>query len=146
MSATAALPKSRVPRQLAFLNRIARGPGAVKLPSNIQAINLAFKFQNSNGHMGPRKFWRENLPQVQFHNPSIPISVQRKWATNNEEKSSIPATLTILFSDGSQKSVNVQHKHSSDILAQFIEITGATPVPLEDQPLLKKLDAADIYK
>ena len=48
------LPSARIPRQLARLNAIARGPGAIKLPANVKAINLSFKFQNKDGHMGPR--------------------------------------------------------------------------------------------
>lgn len=95
---SSALPKSRIPRQLARLNAIARGPGAVRLPAEVKSINLAFKYQNKNGHMGPRKFWQDSLPQVQFHNQTVPIAVERTFANSPEEHATIPATLSIMFS------------------------------------------------
>ncbi|KAF5104146.1 hypothetical protein DV451_000886 [Geotrichum candidum] len=138
------LPSARIPRQLARLNAIARGPGAIKLPANVKAINLSFKFQNKDGHMGPRKFWQKNLPQVQFHNPATPISVSRKFAVTPEEAGKVPAVLSITFADGSEKSVNVKHKHSDEILEDLIRLTEATPVPIEEQPLLTR-QSADVY-
>lgn len=133
-----ALPKSKIPRQLARLNVISSGPGAVRVPADVKSVNLSFKFQNSHGHMGPRKFWQANLPQIQFHNPTLPISVNRTYANSLEEHASIPAVLSIKFENGSEKSVNVKNKFSLDILEDFIRLSGATKVPLEEQPVLKK--------
>lgn len=97
MSASA-IPKARIPRQIYQLNKISRGPAAVRLPPNVQSINLSFKAQNANGHMGPRKFWREFLPQVQFHNPNLPISVNRIHASTPKEHKTLPAILKVQFS------------------------------------------------
>lgn len=140
-----ALPKSRLPRQLAVLNRISSGSAAVALPKNVASVALAFKFQNCNGHMGPRKFWQTCLPQVQFNNPSVPISVSRVWASSKTDHADIPATLTVNFTDGSSKSVNVQHKHSDAILAEFISLANATPIPVDQQVILKNKDESDMY-
>ncbi|VVT55006.1 mitochondrial 54S ribosomal protein mL61 [Magnusiomyces paraingens] len=140
-----ALPKSRVPRQIALLNRISSGPAAVNLPTKVSSIALSFKFQNSNGHMGARRFWQLYLPQVQFNNPQVPISINRFWANNREEHANIPATLTITFADGSSKAIPVQHKHSDEILKEFIEAAGATPIPIEQQVIIKKSDESDKY-
>lgn len=137
---TAALPKSRVARQLARLNAIACGPGAVRVPPSVVGVHLSFKFQYENGHMGPRKFWRENLPQVQFHNPGLSISVERKYANSVDDTATIPAHLSIKFQDGKEQVINVQHKHSNEILKSFIEATGATVIPVEEQPVLKRED------
>lgn len=134
----AALPKARLPRQLARLNAITKGPGALHIPSTVSAINLSFKLQNSNGHMGPRKFWRENLPRIQFYNPSLPISVSRQWATTSEEHAKIPATLTVAFADGTSKNINAQYKMSEDILNELILLTGAKEVPEEEQVFIEK--------
>lgn len=43
--------------------------------------------------MGPRKFWRENLPRLKYHNPAVPMIVNRL------RDQSGPATLTIYMTD-----------------------------------------------
>lgn len=134
----ASLPKARIPRQLARLNAISQGPAALIMPDSVAAISLSFKYQNSNGHMGPRKFWRQLLPSIQFYNQSLPISVSRQWAHSPQEHDSIPATLTVAFADGSSKSINAQYKISSDILNELILLTGAKQVPQADQLFIEK--------
>lgn len=101
--------------------------------------------------MQTRKFWRENLPRVQFFNPSLPITVIRVEPEAGEAKQ-VPAVLKVEFStytrshcmtlhvyrglvliltltteDGEVKKVDVKHKHSSEILKLFVKMTGATP-------------------
>ncbi|CEP20707.1 hypothetical protein BN1211_0637 [Cyberlindnera jadinii] len=76
--------------------------------------------------MQTRKFWRENLPRVQFFNPSLPITVIRVEPEAGEAKQ-VPAVLKVEFKDGEVKKVDVKHKHSSEILKLFVKMTGATP-------------------
>lgn len=82
----------------------------------------------------------------------VPISVDRTVAARSSSSAKedgeegVKAVLRISFENGSEKNINVQHKHSSTILEEFIQATGATPVPLEDQPLLKRPDESDQYQ
>ncbi|KOS22682.1 putative 54S ribosomal protein [Escovopsis weberi] len=85
------------------LIKIQCGPGAAVLPPDVSRIHLDFAFTMKGGHMGPRqsnhgkltpcgrKFWRECLPRLKFHNPSVPMIVNRHDQNQN------PATMTIYF-------------------------------------------------
>ncbi|QSL65578.1 hypothetical protein MERGE_002891 [Pneumocystis wakefieldiae] len=46
------------------LTRILIGPGAFKLPPDIHGLTLYMAFKNKDGHMGPRKFWKDYLPKL----------------------------------------------------------------------------------
>lgn len=48
--------------------------------------------------MGPRKFWRENLPRLKYHNPAVPMVVNRTFDQEG------PATLRIYLRDGGASS------------------------------------------
>ncbi|ODQ67970.1 mitochondrial MRP49p [Nadsonia fulvescens var. elongata DSM 6958] len=128
----------QITKQISALNRICRGPGAVKLPNDITGLKLQFKYQNSNGHMGAKKFWRETLPQIQFHNPAIPMAVIRTEAATVEENQTIPATLLVRYSNGEEKSLDIKEKHSSVILNEFIQLTKAQKVAEKDIPYLRE--------
>jgi large subunit ribosomal protein MRP49 len=97
-----------------------------------------------------RKFWRENLPRLKFWNPAIPMIVNRKPEVGG------PATMTLYFRpdgattssigidpvsslDGTSKApepspservvtIDMKARHSTNILEEFMEKTGATPV------------------
>lgn len=99
MNSAKSIPKSGISRQIARLNSIASGPGAIKLPANITRLNLKFEKNAINrGHLGAQRFWKDMLPQVQFHNPQIPISVQRYLKENAEagEKPGLSITMGML--------------------------------------------------
>lgn len=55
---------------------------------------MEFAHRLNDGHMGPRKFWRENLPRLKYHNPEVPIIVNRTHEQTG------PATLSIYVSGG----------------------------------------------
>lgn len=68
------------------------GPGAAKLPTNVTKIHLEFAQRLNDGHMGGRKFWQENLPRLKYHNPEVPMIV------NRTQEQTGPATLSIYMS------------------------------------------------
>ncbi|ODQ56723.1 hypothetical protein WICANDRAFT_107655 [Wickerhamomyces anomalus NRRL Y-366-8] len=121
------LTASRFTRQITRLNLISSGPGSVTVGQNVKNVELLFKRLNTDGHMGARKFWRENLPRVQFHNPALPIQVTRVEVANASEHAKVPAILKVTYADGKTAQVDVKNKHSSDILNDFINLTGAKP-------------------
>ncbi|KAL8409399.1 hypothetical protein RB594_007723 [Gaeumannomyces avenae] len=53
------------------------GPGGAVLPANITRIHMEFGLKNGKGHVGPTKFWRDNLPRLKYWNPSVPMLVNR---------------------------------------------------------------------
>ncbi|KAH8701681.1 50S ribosomal protein Mrp49 [Talaromyces proteolyticus] len=89
------------------------GTGAAVLPSiansskdqpAITRIHLTYAKRMNGGHMGARRFWRQCLPRLKFHNPAIQMSVKQ---TDDQEG---PAALTIFFSGQPR---NTQHHTDS---------------------------------
>ncbi|KAK0634641.1 CI-B8 domain-containing protein [Bombardia bombarda] len=76
----------------ALLN-IRHGPGAAVLPQDVTRIHLEFAMKMNDGHMGPKKFWRENLPRLKFWNPAVPMIVNRTPSQTGA------ATLSVYFRD-----------------------------------------------
>ncbi|KAK9471056.1 mitochondrial 54S ribosomal protein mL61 [Dipodascopsis tothii] len=125
---------SRYAAQARRLAQIATGDAAVRLPQAVQGLKLEFKVENSGGHMGARKFWKQHLSQIQFHNPELPIVVKRYAISGkSEEASACPAQLTISY-ESSEKFIDAKWKHSSDILKELIFETKAEPVDMQEYP------------
>ncbi|KAI4749794.1 hypothetical protein E4T44_15006, partial [Aureobasidium sp. EXF-8845] len=80
-------------RKLQTLLAIRLGPGAAVLPKEISRIHMRFAPKIDGGHMGPRKFWRHELVRLKFHNPAIPMTLDRTAAQTD------PALMTIFFAD-----------------------------------------------
>ena len=54
---------------------------------------MRFAPKIDGGHMGPRKFWRHELVRLKFHNPAIPMTLDRTAAQTD------PALMTVFFAD-----------------------------------------------
>ncbi|KAI0202991.1 CI-B8 domain-containing protein [Astrocystis sublimbata] len=76
---------------LQALLALRHGPGAAVLPPEITRIHLDFALRWNDGHMGPRRFWRECLPRLKYWNPAIPMLVNRRDEIGG------PATMSIYF-------------------------------------------------
>ncbi|KAI9903315.1 hypothetical protein N3K66_002667 [Trichothecium roseum] len=55
---------------------------------------MEFAHTMMKGHQGPKKFWSEYLPRLKFHNPSVPMIINRH---RQNEKHPV---MTIYFRDG----------------------------------------------
>ncbi|KAK0639336.1 CI-B8 domain-containing protein [Cercophora newfieldiana] len=147
---------------------IRHGPGAAVLPPNVTRIHLEFAKRINGGHMGPRKFWQENLPRLKFWNPQVPMIVNRCDDTER------PATLTLYFRDdgapakieGTQLSsaadgtstapapsqgertvvLDIKGLHSEKILEEFMAKTSATNVQLTPQEEMELRELEDLRK
>jgi len=126
---------------------------------------MDFAVKLNDGHLGPRKFWRHYLPRLKYHNPAVPMTVNR---TTDQDG---PATLTVFFAPPSDsqsptsspaptsstsqstspsehapfertESINMKYRHEPEILALLMEITKATPVEAtpEEQADLQELE------
>lgn len=81
---------------------IRTGTGAAIFPNPTTAskefpavtrLHLTYARKIYNGHQGARHFWRNVLPRLKYHNPSIPMTVQQ---TSEQDG---PAALTIYFAE-----------------------------------------------
>ena len=135
----------------AQLLAIRLGPGAAILPKDVKRIHLNFASKLYEGHYGPRKFWRNQLPRLKYHNPAVSMTIER---TKDQQS---PATMTIFFapppvSDSATASpaptssttsstvasdhtpfdrtetIDMKHKSESEILAKLMKITNAVQV------------------
>ncbi|KAH8811812.1 50S ribosomal protein-like protein Mrp49 [Xylogone sp. PMI_703] len=131
---------SRVTKLRTLLS-VRLGPGAAILPPEITKIHMDFAAKINDGHQGPRKFWRNCLPRLKYHNPSVSMTVNR---TTNQEG---PALMTIHFNDQTASSepnenvvtINMKHKPESEILSQFMTVSKAKPVaPTPDETQLMR--------
>ncbi|KAI4125455.1 MAG: hypothetical protein LQ338_004237 [Usnochroma carphineum] len=138
-------------RKLKALYSVRLGPGAAIFPGAVTRIHLDFAFKNNNGHYGPRKVWRNYLPRLKYHNPAVSMTV------NRTQDNAGPATLTIFYASPQiptiptsssapsssttestptpnhtsferTETIDMKHKHESDILSELVDLTKATPV------------------
>ncbi|OAQ72930.1 50S ribosomal protein Mrp49 [Pochonia chlamydosporia 170] len=123
------------------------GPGAAILSPEVTRIHMDFATRMSDGHMGARKFWRQYLPRLKYHNPSIPMILNRHdsnalppvmtiymrtSATASTAETSQPASSRTNLSKAQPPSadekivtIDMKNKHSSDILEYFLAETRA---------------------
>lgn len=117
--------------------------------------------------MGPRKFWQQELVRLKYHNPSIPMTVDRTCpndeaalltihrVSNNtpgpDSPASSPAptsstTTTTSPSDYTPsditETITMTHKSSSEILTELLRVTKAQLLEPTDQDkdMARKLD------
>ncbi|KAL6826820.1 mitochondrial ribosomal protein L51 [Trichoderma sp. SZMC 28015] len=154
---TLATNRTRTYAALTQLINIRCGPGAAILPAEVTRIHMDFALRLKGGHMGARKFWREYLPRLKYHNPSIPMIV------NRHDQNQLPPTMTIYLRKADSSSaanpasssepiaqpsssrtnlskaqpptadervvhIDMANKHSSHILEFFMAETRAVPL------------------
>ncbi|KAK7207483.1 hypothetical protein BZA70DRAFT_271430 [Myxozyma melibiosi] len=126
---------SRITRQIAHLKKIALGKAAVEVPK-MTSLSLEFKIRNSHGHMGARKFWKEHLPSLQFHNPEVPMTVKLiPEPASEKEAMRAPSVLRAEFSNRAPVVIDMKNRQSEEILAEFIEASQSKPVKLQTFPV-----------
>ncbi|GAB1313021.1 Ribosomal protein/NADH dehydrogenase domain-containing protein [Madurella fahalii] len=146
--------------KLSELVNIRVGPGAAILPKDVTRIHLEFAHKLNDGHMGPRKFWREALPRLKYWNPAVPMIVNRTVDQQGPAKLSLylrepGATLRSDIqqlssaADGFSKAptpaegervvtIDMKHRRSEAILQEFMKKSGAVavePTPQDEAQL-----------
>jgi large subunit ribosomal protein MRP49 len=83
-----------------------------------------------------RTFWRQILPRLAYHNPSIPITV-----TRTKDQSS-PAVLKIHTSAPTTPTIEfeITHKSEVDILSEFMQAVGGAK---EIRPTKEELETLE---
>ncbi|KAL2073383.1 hypothetical protein VTL71DRAFT_10707 [Oculimacula yallundae] len=113
---------------------------------------MDFARATEDGHYGPRKFWRHCLPRLKYHNPAIPMTVNRTndqsgpalmtihfttpeaaenikteiSSTTSKQTSSAPVAATKAGPPTERtETINMKHRPESEILDQLLAITRA---------------------
>lgn len=97
---------------------------------NVTKLDLVFKAHNAYGHQGAKLFWKHNLKTLQYHNPSLPITVQRIQCDTKEDQLACPAVLRITLADGTTKSVDCKNAFHGDIMNELLALVEAEKVQL----------------
>ncbi|KAI8879178.1 hypothetical protein K501DRAFT_336274 [Backusella circina FSU 941] len=100
-----------------IIKQLTTGPGASKLPSNVSKIALTFALKGKNESAGARHFLQENLPRIQYNNPSI------EYEVNKVLDNTIKPSVTVHFSTGSSKSFEIPRVHSDSICERVFSAT-----------------------
>ncbi|KAL8969047.1 MAG: hypothetical protein Q9183_002178, partial [Haloplaca sp. 2 TL-2023] len=118
---------------------------------DVKKVHLDFAFKFNDGHFGARKVWRNYLPRLKYHNPAVSMTVNRSHDNSgpalltvfyappgdSNSGSSPPSTLTSMTQSTHTfdqtpvertKTINMKHKHESEILSELINSTKATLV------------------
>lgn len=135
------LPQSRVLKQIARANLIAGTleNAFVLNPSKFKRVELLVIQKNIHEPaIGLRKFWKENLPVLQFHNNDIEFAVTRIKVNNKDEVKQCPIKILVTPVGSEAKlEIDCAHLNQSKILKKLVKLTGATPVAEEDIPKLR---------
>lgn len=142
---------ARMRKLKARLLDIRLGPGAVVLPHDVKRLHMDFAIKFNKGHFGARKFWRNCLPRLKYHNPAISMTVNR---TKDQDG---PASLTVFFAPPARttsatsspapssstssntapsehtpfdrtETIDMKHIWDSEIMSLLMTLTKATPV------------------
>lgn len=130
------LPSLKHLRQSARLNLISNNPECTfRLPARVKKVEL----QLLTSHMwyrshGLKKFWRQYLPALKFHNDSVSYVVRRVAAETPAEAAKVPILISLYDELGVFAKVNCNGVRLKEILDRVVASTGATPVPAEEMP------------
>ncbi|KAL7795230.1 mitochondrial ribosomal protein L51 [Trichoderma ceciliae] len=153
------------------LINIRCGPGAAVLPQEVTRIHMDFAIRLKGGHMGAKKFWKEYLPRLKYHNPSIPMIV------NRHDQNESPPTMTIYLRKPASSAeassepvaqpsssrtnlskaqpptaderivhIDMTNKHSSHILEFFLAETRAVPLQPTNEEIVEMQSLATLRK
>ena len=139
------------------------------LSKDVKRIHLDFAHKLNDGHFGARKVWRKYLPRLKYHNPAISMTV------NRDRDQGGPAILTVFFAPPPRSSsataspapssstdaptvpsghalgdsietIDMKHKHESEILSRLLELTKGMPYEATHDELAELRDADEEKK
>ncbi|KAG6008229.1 hypothetical protein E4U21_004828 [Claviceps maximensis] len=135
------------------------GPAAAILPPEVTRIHLSFAIKMKDGHMGARKFWQEYLPRLKYHNPSVPMILNRHddyrtpplltiYLRTKPDDPTTATTTTQPVSSCTNLSpaqppaphekivtIDLKSKHSTQILEHFLAETRAEPIEMSKEDI-----------
>ncbi|EPY52002.1 ribosomal protein Mrp49 [Schizosaccharomyces cryophilus OY26] len=109
----------------AILENVSAGQLALPLPKNVVEVRVQYSLNSKNGHMGARKFVKEYLPSLKYHNEHIKFNVDHKLSNEKAPSFSIHTPEGPLFSYG----MKLKHSKaiSDDIKAELLKLNRPKP-------------------
>ncbi|KAI8596603.1 hypothetical protein EDD21DRAFT_419507 [Dissophora ornata] len=98
-----------------IVNDLRSGLGAIRLRSDVKKVSLTFSRKSDNA--GARYFLRENMPRIQYNNPSILFEVKKV------KEAGVAPELTVEFANNDIKTIPCSRIQSSEICKQFLTVT-----------------------
>lgn len=134
-----AAPSSPILRQVYRLNLISGTPKtAYRLGPEVKKVELFVISKNAYGPTaGLKKFWREYLPTLKFHNDDVNFVVTRIRPETKEEIKKVPSKIVVYDANNKETTIDCLGKHSSNIFRQLKKATNATPVPESEIETIK---------
>ncbi|GMM48779.1 mitochondrial 54S ribosomal protein [Pichia kluyveri] len=126
------LSSSRYLKQGQHLDLISNYTNSSYHFNNVSKLEIIFKQHSSYGHLGMKKFWKNNLKTIYYHNPSLIIDVKRIDCQEKEQQLNCPCIIKTITKDNKEIIINGKDKHSDDIMKELVEKTAAVAVPSED--------------
>lgn len=141
------LPASRILKQITRLNNIAgTTENAFKFSSKYTKIELFLIKDNIFGQaIGLKKFWRNNLPTLKFHNEDVNFVLTRINTTTKEDLAKCPTKIVIHDNADKKYEIDCANKLVSDILKEVVQVTEATPVPSSEIPVIATPQQKDTF-
>ncbi|KAF9585072.1 hypothetical protein BGW38_004005 [Lunasporangiospora selenospora] len=102
-----------------IVSDLRNGLGAVRLRPDVRKVTLRYSGKSDNA--GARYFARENLPRIQYNNPSILVEVQKL------KEAGVVPELTVEFANSDVKKISCSRIQSSEICKQFLSVTTDAP-------------------
>lgn len=134
------LPTSKVLKQIARLNNIAGTPEtAFKFPSKYNKIELLLIQKLVHGpSIGLKKFWRNNLPTLKFHNDETEFCLTRIKTKNKADLEKCPTKILVHSQNNEVIEIDCANKTAYEILKNLVKRTGANSVPAKEIPIIKE--------
>lgn len=137
------LPKSRLLKQSARINKIHGDSLNAYIMPAIKKVDLVFPFNRSyRPAFGIRQFWKHHLPTLKFHNYATEFNVLKVETENEADLKKCPIKV-IVHDELNKHEINALDLQPNEILSKLVELTKATPVPESD---LKQLNIEHIRR
>lgn len=100
------------------LSRLQSGMGATRFAPNVTKISVSMALKGKSEGAGARHFVRENLPTIQYNNPSLEFEIIKS------ADAAMKPLLTVSFADQSPKTIELARQQSSAICKQLLDIAA----------------------
>ncbi|KAG2185801.1 hypothetical protein INT43_002238 [Umbelopsis isabellina] len=105
------------------LSRLQSGLGATRLAPKVTKISVSMALKGKSEGAGARHFVRENLPTIQYNNPSLEFEIIKS------ADAAMKPLLTVSFGDSiaadqSPKTIELARQQSSAICKQLLDIAA----------------------
>lgn len=135
-------PSKPLLKQIYRLNLISgASTKAYKLDSSkYKTVELMLALKSVYGPAaGLKKFWRENLPALKFHNEDVNFVVTRVRPNSDSHQDicAIPNKIIVHDASGNKSEIDCKGKHASNILRKLVQLTNAEKVADSEIPRLE---------